>query len=119
MREFSTEILGSTWTVLFRTEAEDARLKEVGGFTDWTTREIVIADVRSDYNVRAVEESMYHVLRHELVHAFLFESGLGYDWEHSDLGQDETTVDWTAWQLPKIWETYLLAKEQLKAVLAE
>ena len=119
MKEFSIEVLGSAWKVLLRKEEEEPRLKEIGGFTDWTTREIVLEDNRTDSNVKAVEESIVHVLRHELVHAFLFESGLGYDWVHDGTGHDETTVDWIAWQMPKIWETYLVARDLLKAVLTE
>ena len=36
------------------------------------------------------------VIRHEIIHAFLFESGL------DDLSGDEMLVDWMALQIPKI-----------------
>ena len=41
-------------------------------------------------------------ITHELVHAFLYESGLGEDWEHNRWGHEETTVDWIAKQIDKI-----------------
>ena len=45
-------------------------------------------------------------LRHELVHAFMFESGLAENWEHKNLGQEETVVDWVAIQFPKLLEIF-------------
>lgn len=42
-------------------------------------------------------------LRHEIIHAFLFESGLGANFEHpNQFGHDETFIDWFAIQYPKI-----------------
>lgn len=40
------------------------------------------------------------VLRHELIHAFFFEAGLG------DYCDDETLVDWLARMVPKLVETF-------------
>ena len=42
------------------------------------------------------------VIRHELVHAFLFESGLGAD----SWGINEEIVDWIAYQFPKMAEAF-------------
>ena len=48
-----------------------------------------------------------HVLRHELIHAFLFESGLD---QNSNLCEswaiNEEMVDWMAIQMPKIMNIY-------------
>jgi len=41
-------------------------------------------------------------IRHEIIHAFLFESGLGFNFEHNERGQEELMVDWIAMQYPKI-----------------
>ena len=42
-------------------------------------------------------------IRHELIHAFLDESGLETNWHHlQEWGHDETVVDWFAIQIPKI-----------------
>jgi len=41
-------------------------------------------------------------LRHEIIHAFLSESGLQNNWEHKDYGHEETTIDWFAIQFYKI-----------------
>lgn len=46
-------------------------------------------------------------LRHEIIHAFLYESGLGPNFEHyKQFGHEETIVDWFAIQYPKIEETF-------------
>ena len=46
-------------------------------------------------------------LRHEIIHAFLSESGLSVNFEHcSKFGHEETMVDWIAIQFPKIHKVY-------------
>ena len=49
------------------------------------------------------------ILRHELIHAFLYESGLNFS-SHTieDCGWacDEELVDWIAIQFPKIYKIY-------------
>ena len=44
----------------------------------------------------------------EIIHAFMFESGLGYSWQHAEeFGHDETTVDWFARQFAKIHKAFV------------
>ena len=46
-------------------------------------------------------------LRHEIIHAFLNESGLKDNFEHVPrMGHEETMVDWIANQFPKIADVY-------------
>ena len=46
-------------------------------------------------------------LRHEIIHAFLSESGLQSNFEHSQqFGHEETIVDWFAIQFPKIFKVF-------------
>ena len=50
-----------------------------GGETDFYTKEIRISeqeDVPAEYKTNNLKEMQRHVLRHELIHAFLFESGM-------------------------------------------
>ena len=48
-----------------------------------------------------------HVVRHEILHAFFFESGLGYDsMDVEHWATNEEMVDWFAAQFPKIVEAY-------------
>ena len=100
----TVEILGAMWTVKTATEEEEPRLRETDGFTDWTTRLICVSDVpdNCDCNLDDPLEYVKKVIRHEIVHAFMFESGLAESWKHDYLGQEEMTVDWIAIQLLKI-----------------
>ena len=72
-----------------------------GGETDFYTKEIRISeqeDIPAEYKTDNLKEMQRHVLRHELIHAFLFESGLsGNSW-----AANEEIVDWMAHQIPKI-----------------
>lgn len=116
--EFETEILGSDWTIKVKKMQEDDRLcNNATGFTDWTTREIVIMDIRGDTTLGNPERFMKKVLRHEMVHAFMFESGLGDDWEHQETGHDETVVDWIALQLHKLSLACITVETRLAALL--
>lgn len=94
-------ILGTNYTVTVTNEGEDPRLKNMDGFCDETSKEIVA----EDYQTKIDEDSKKilllqtkKVLRHEIVHAFLFESGLA---ENSPWAQNEELVDWIAMQGPK------------------
>lgn len=72
------------------------------GFCDYTSKHIV---VRSD-NVNCLENFellQKKVLRHEIIHAFLAESGLQSNFEHPNRwGHEELMVDWIAIMFPKL-----------------
>ena len=100
--KFTIDILGKEWTVKLLTEEEDERLKECMGFTDWTCRDIVIGRPPKETTVGDTDTMLRKVLRHEIIHAFLFECGLGDDWTHPEMGHDETMVDWLAYHVHTI-----------------
>ena len=92
-------ILGDPWRVRVCSAEVEPRLKDDAGFVDWTSHFIGIADpYESPGTIDNQIEFTKQVARHEIVHAFMYQSGLGEDWEHSGQGQDETTVDWIARQ---------------------
>lgn len=91
-------ILGSTWTI----RPEEMEDNNYDGLTDPSLQEIKI---RLD-NVNEVgnfEGMMKKQTRHEVIHAFLYESGLSFN---SDWAVNEELVDWIAIQFPKIAEVY-------------
>lgn len=91
-------ILGNEWKITESAETEDMRLKDCDGYTDWTTKEIVVE--REIYgNLGDMNAYVRKVKRHEIIHAFLLESGLA---ECSDWAQNEEMVDWLARMGPKI-----------------
>ena len=54
-------------------------------------------------SLKDIESYKRQVTRHELIHAFLFESGIGYECEWAC----EEMVDWMARQFPKIVKGYI------------
>ena len=97
-------ILGTDYTIEYKTEYEDQALLSMGGHCDYTTKKIVI---RSTYpeEVNDVEDmsvTIQDTIRHEIVHAFLRESGLSY----SSWANNEEIVDWIALQFPKMQEVF-------------
>lgn len=106
MFSLHVDVLGYSWKVTVCTEAEEPRLEGFDGLTDQTCREIVIADRSDEATVKDLMSCVMKTLRHELVHAFLYESGLGASWAHAESGHDEEMVDWMAYQMPKIMDAY-------------
>ncbi len=102
MKDCTVNILGTEYEIVF-VELKDA---DFDGDCDNTSRRIRI---RTDNvsQVSNMEELQKVSLRHEIIHAFMFESGLAFSWQHAaEFGHDETTVDWFARQFPKILKVF-------------
>ena len=102
MKDTTINVLGTAYAIELR-QLDD---KNMDGFCDNTAKLIVI---RSDnYNeVGKFVELQKKRLRHEIIHAFLSESGLQCNWQHIEqFGHDETTIDWFAIQSPKIFKVF-------------
>ena len=118
MREFNVSILGEQWEVRIRKEHECELLSECDGFCDWTSRMIVVSDGIDESTLRFPEEYMRKVLRHEIIHAFMHESGRAETfWECCGEHMDEIATDWIAIQLPKIEKSIAEAEGKLKMLL--
>ena len=103
-------VLGVEWRIVYRKKSEDAYLKGAGGYCDNSTKTIVIRKQHETphpgecADLRAYER---HCLRHELVHAFLYESGLSSNTGSAhQWARNEEMVDWIAYQSPKIFQAY-------------
>lgn len=78
---------------------------------DPIAKEILIFNYKQDaISVKDLVAYQRKVIRHEIVHAFLYESGL---WQNSYgskcWAQNEEMVDWFAIQEPKIHSAYIEA----------
>lgn len=96
-------ILGTQYNIKIGNESEYPKLKENYGYCDPTTKEIVVSNFKSEKeNLNSVDNLEYFkakVLRHEIIHAAFYESGLS---ECSDFANNEELVDWIALQFPKL-----------------
>ena len=105
-------ILGTDYDVMFGTPEEFPALKEMDGYTDTSIHAIVVDDMSlaagDVCSKKNLEEYKKSVVRHEVIHAFLYESGLA---ENSHIVNDawatnEEMVDWFAIQGQKIFKAF-------------
>lgn len=99
-------VLGTEYTIEYKNSSEDALMFEIDGYCDKTSKRIVVSTKDDGCNLDIFAEYQKKVLRHEIVHAFMFESGLAENWEHKNIGQEETVVDWFAIQGLKIYNAW-------------
>lgn len=96
-------ILGTECSIEFKELKDDG----IDGYCDYSSKHIVI---RSD-NENKIENFEWlqkKQLRHEIIHAFMAESGLQANWQHLEqFGHEETVVDWFAIQSPKIFAVFM------------
>ena len=102
-------VLGTEYTIKMDVPQEDMPL-EGDGCMDHSIKEIWIAAFgESDRDsIKDLDSYRKKVLRHEIVHAFLYESGL---WNNSGnvkaWGQSEEITDWIALQFPKMLQAFI------------
>ncbi|MGL4485069.1 MAG: hypothetical protein ACRCUS_08980 [Anaerovoracaceae bacterium] len=100
---FKVNVLGTEYTIRKTTEKQDISLIDKMGNCDPSTKRIAV-DVEFNENDPNSHENMAEtqriVLRHEIVHAFFYESGL------SEYHLDEELVDWIAIQFPKMLKAF-------------
>ena len=101
-------ILGTQYNIKLIPESEDTMLKTLVGYTDQTTHKIVVKLIeKQSGSVQNRADYAKNIMRHELIHAFLFESGLGACANEIDCwSQNEEMVDWFAYQSPKIFKLF-------------
>ena len=102
----TVKILGTKYTIKELNRNEDPLLERMDGYCDKTTHTIVVLKSSENNELGDIEEYKNKVKRHEIIHAFLFESGLHENFQHSEWGHDETTVDWFANQFPKMVKVF-------------
>lgn len=100
-------ILGAIWEIIENASEKDyPNLANADAYCDLSEKRIVIGEITTEkgYEYGDLKRFKNKVLRHEIVHAFLFESGL------TQLGQDEQVVEWIAVQTPKMLELFKVLK---------
>ena len=108
-------VLGTEYTIEIRKISEDEYMRKnnFAGYCAEYSKTIVIADVTEqeyfgEMDENEKEESRKRTLRHELIHAFLNESGLSSDASATSgaWAKHEEMIDWFAIQSPKIYKVF-------------
>lgn len=97
-------VLGTEYSIVECGRDEDKILENADGYCDHSLHKCVIDKLeRKDNSLGDLDAYRRKVIRHELVHAFLAESGLSDEcyWANS-----EEMVDWVAHQFPKLLEAF-------------
>lgn len=102
MQDTKITVLGTEYQIRF----EDMKDEGTDGYCDFTAKRIAIRSDNSN-DLGDFEYVQKKSMRHEIIHAFMAESGLQSNWQHTEqFGHDETTVDWFAIQSPKIFKVF-------------
>ena len=100
------DVLGTEYTISIVPVKDDSFLERCDGYCDKTSKKIVVKDKDDSCELDDWEVYKKTCLRHEIVHAFLFESGLHQNFHHDEWGHEETMVDWIATQFPKMLKAF-------------
>ncbi len=104
---YTVNVLGTEYEVFENNKTEDKLLESLDGYCDHTEHKCVIDElVPNTDSLGNMEAYRQKLIRHELIHAFLFESGLGAN----SWGTNEEIVDWIAFQFPKMLEAFKRSK---------
>ena len=97
------DVLGTSYSIRQSNKVENLNLEGADGYCDHSTKTIVIDTFKdSPGSLEDLDEYRKQVTRHEVIHAFLFESGL----DSSSWARNEEIVDWFAIQFPKLLKAF-------------
>lgn len=101
-------ILGTLYKILIIEDGDYRYDKEADGWCDTSVKELLVFNYKQSIDSkRDLVAYQRKVIRHEIIHAFLYESGLdnnslsGGAW-----AKNEEMVDWLSIQAPKIFEAF-------------
>ena len=105
----TVNVLGTDYKIFFRSINDDDKFEICDGYIDWTAKEIAVRVEKKKEmgNLKDMNVLIKKVLRHEIVHAFLYESGLAEcSGEVRQWAKNEEMVDWFARQGKKIYKAW-------------
>lgn len=100
----NVNVLGTEYKIIFNaTESEYPKIIGLSGYTDFSVKKIVIRKPeQSSDSMEDLKVCENDTLKHEIIHAFLFESGL----DNNSWGRNEEVIDWIALQFEKMLDTF-------------
>lgn len=106
---YKVNVLGTEYSIYMDVPPEaDDILESFDGYCDFSVARIAVCERSEDSDIADYAAYQKRVMRHELIHAFLYESGLGADaaWQIEGQAHPEQTVDWIARQFPKMLQAF-------------
>lgn len=109
------DVLGAKYNLRRVNNGQDEYMEKMhfGGYCDGTTKEIVILNLKTvsewaDEPEEVIKSKERETIRHELIHAFLNESGLQWNTftPEKAWAKNEEMVDWFAIQFPKLIKAF-------------
>lgn len=103
MKEQKVNILGTEYKLIKHEHKEDdERFKDYDGWCDTSVKEIhVLMEFEGDKANREYVKNK--IIRHEILHAFMYESGQDIE---SHWGLNEQLIDFLAIQIPKMIKAF-------------
>jgi hypothetical protein len=99
----TVDVLGTEYSVIQSNKVDDMTLEKCDGYCDHSVKKIVIDTFHNTPDsLQDLGAYSKKVIRHELIHAFLFESGLSCN----SWADNEEIVDWIAIQFPKLLKAF-------------
>lgn len=93
-------ILGTEYEIIRDSTGNNPKLDNANGYCETYSKKLVVDEKLEGENIlENIDDFKDKVLRHEIVHAFLHESGLS---QSSEWAKEEEIVDWIALQIPKL-----------------
>ena len=108
-------VLGTEYEIVYKDYQDDSTFADKGwcGYCGEYSKEIVIGNLHTfpeykNENEETLKAIQKEILRHELIHAFLNESGLSYSTLQYSSGwaKNEEMIDFFAIQFPKIAKVF-------------
>lgn len=108
----TVSILGTEYTIYIEPTEGNKKLSECNGYTDYTVKEIHVKDFKVEsLDLMSLDNlPLYRnkVTRHEIIHAFLLESGLDSNSSETDTwATNEEMVDFFAMQFSKMYKAFV------------
>ena len=101
-------ILGTQYQLRYETATDAKKIENSNGYIEPYSKEMVISKFIEDgTTINNLEDFEKKVIRHEIIHAFLQESGLSCN---SGWATNEEMIDWIALQFPKLVKAFEEAK---------
>lgn len=101
------DILGTEYEIVNQNELENKKLETANGICEIYARKIILNNIQpDDATFENLDAFKRRTLRHEIIHAFLAESGLR---TQCDWAESEEMVDWFAIQIHKLMKVFIEA----------